>query len=150
MFPASDKLSNVSAAILVKILRGKVSIHWDCNGSFGGVLPWLHFRELNTNASNYYECTQKTSMHFLSNWMGSDRGDSFPFDYENKWNSIWFKKSKGKLYPRSFPIQFERKWNPSFINVKRYYIIRNFHCNCTATVDANHFKCFVVWMGIFE
>ena len=49
--------------------------------------------------------------------MGSDRGDSFPFDYENKWNSIWFKKSKGKLSPRSYPIQCERKWKYSFLSV---------------------------------
>merc|ERR1719452_59469 len=41
--------------------------------------------------------------------MGYNRGDSFPFDF-NQMESIWFRKSKGKLSPRSYPIQCERKW----------------------------------------
>ena len=55
----------------------------------------------------------KLCIHFFSNWMGYDRDDSFPFDFEP--NAIPFgSKSKGKLFQRSYPIQFERKWNPSF------------------------------------
>ena len=51
--------------------------------------------------------------------MGYDRGDSFPFDFLNqKWNSISFKKLKGKLSPRSYPIQCERKWKSSFLSVQ--------------------------------
>ena len=50
--------------------------------------------------------------------MGYDRGDSFPFDFEHKWNSIWFRKSKEKLSLRSYPIQCEWKWKHSFLSVR--------------------------------
>ena len=55
--------------------------------------------------------------HFPSNWMRSDSGDSFPFDFEP--NGFPFgSKSKGKLSPRSDLIQFERRWNTiSFLSV---------------------------------
>ena len=53
----------------------------------------------------------KLGVHFLSNRMGCDRGDSFPFDFEP--NRL------GKLSPRLYPIQFERKWNTSFLSVQR-------------------------------
>ena len=49
--------------------------------------------------------------------MGYDRGDSFPFDFEHKWNSIWFRKCTGKQSPRSYPIECERKWKYSFVSV---------------------------------
>ena len=53
---------------------------------------------------------------FLSNLMGSDRSDSFPFDFEP--HGIPFgSKSKGKLLPRSDPIQFERKQKYGFLSV---------------------------------
>ena len=59
---------------------------------------------------------RKTFFHFLSNRMGYDRGDSFPFDFEP--NEILFgSKSKGKLSPRSYPIQCERKWKHNFLSV---------------------------------
>ena len=59
---------------------------------------------------------RKLDFHFLSNWMGYDRGDSFPFDFEP--NEIQFGlKLKGKLSPRSSPIQFERKRKYSFLSV---------------------------------
>ena len=48
--------------------------------------------------------------------MGYDRGDSFPLDSKHKWNSIWFRKPKGKLLPRSHPVRFERKWKYSFLS----------------------------------
>ena len=35
----------------------------------------------------------------------------------NKWNSLWFRKSKGKLSPRSYTIQFQRKLKYSFVSV---------------------------------
>ena len=42
--------------------------------------------------------------------MGYDRGDSFPFDFEQ--NGIPFgSKSKGKLSPQPYPIRFERKYS---------------------------------------
>ena len=37
---------------------------------------------------------RKLYFHFLSHWMGYDRGDSF----QTKWNSIWF-KIKNKTFP---------------------------------------------------
>ena len=48
--------------------------------------------------------------------MGSDRGDSFPFDFELNGNPFG-SKSKVKLSPRSYPIQCERNWKYSFVNV---------------------------------
>ena len=59
---------------------------------------------------------RKLAFHFLSNWMGYDRDDSFPFDFEPNGNPFG-SKSKGKLSPRSYPIQFERKWKHSFVSV---------------------------------
>ena len=50
------------------------------------------------------------------------------FDFEHKWNSIWLRKSKGKLSPRSYPIQFEWKWNTSFLSVKKIPV-RSVACN---------------------
>ena len=64
--------------------------------------------------------TEKTifTFHFPLSGMGSDRGYSFPFDFEQ--NGIPFgSKSKGKLSPKSYPIQFERKWNTSFLSVSK-------------------------------
>ena len=59
---------------------------------------------------------RKLYFHFLSNWMGYDGGDSFPFDFGP--NEIQFgSKSKGKLSPRSYPIHCERKWKYSFLCV---------------------------------
>ena len=46
---------------------------------------------------------RKLVFDFLSNLMGYDRGDSFPFDFEP--NGIPFgSKLKGKLSSRSYPI----------------------------------------------
>ena len=61
---------------------------------------------------------RKLVFHFLSNWMGYDRGDSFPFDFEPNGFSFG-SKSKWKLSPRSYHIQFERKWNTSFLSVEK-------------------------------
>ena len=37
-------------------------------------------------------CTlRKLVLHFLSHWMGYDRGDGFYFRFGTKWVSIWFK-----------------------------------------------------------
>ena len=59
---------------------------------------------------------RKLLFHFLSNWMGYDRGDNFPPYFEP--NGIPFgSKSKGKVSPRSYPIQCERKWNTKFLSV---------------------------------
>ena len=58
---------------------------------------------------------RKLHFHFLSNWMGYDRDDSFPFDFES--NGIPFgSKSKGKPSPRLYPIQCGRKWKCSFLS----------------------------------
>ena len=48
--------------------------------------------------------------------MGSDLGDSFPFNFEPNGIPVG-SKSKGRLSPRSYPIQFERKSNMSFLSV---------------------------------
>ena len=48
--------------------------------------------------------------------MDYDRGDNFPFDFEQNKTQFGL-KSKGKLSPRSYPIQFERKWKCSFLSV---------------------------------
>ena len=51
---------------------------------------------------------RKLYFHFNSNWVGYDRGDSFPLYFEP--NEIPFgSKAKGKPSPRSYPIHFERK-----------------------------------------
>ena len=60
--------------------------------------------------------TEKTIFPFLSCWMGFDRGDIFPFDFEPNWNPLDL-KSKGKLSPRSYSIQCEKKWKYSFLSV---------------------------------
>ena len=58
--------------------------------------------------------TEKTMLPFPSHWMGYDRGDSFPFDFEP--NGIQFgSKSNVKLSPRSYSIQCERKWKHNFL-----------------------------------
>ena len=58
---------------------------------------------------------RKLVFHFLSHWMGYDRGDSFIFDFEP--NGIPFgSKSKGILSPRSYPIQCEWKWKYIFLS----------------------------------
>ena len=67
---------------------------------------------------------RKLYLHFLSHWMGYDRGNSFPFDFEP--TGIQFgSKSKGKLSPRSYPIQCERKWKYSFLSVELNVFKRN-------------------------
>ena len=59
---------------------------------------------------------RKLYFYFLSHWIGYDRGDRFPFDFEPNGNPFG-SKSKGKLSPRSFPIQFDRKWKYNFLSV---------------------------------
>ena len=61
---------------------------------------------------------RKLYFNFLSHWMGYDRGDSFPFDFEPNGNAFG-SKLKGNLSPRSYPIQCERKWKYSFLSVDR-------------------------------
>ena len=54
--------------------------------------------------------SEKTRFPFTFKLNGIyDHSETFPFDFEHKWKSIWFRKSKGKLSQRSYPIQFERK-----------------------------------------
>ena len=59
---------------------------------------------------------RKLYFHFLSYWMGYDRGYSFHFDFLNQMEIHLVQKSKGKLSPRSYPIQYERKWKYSFVS----------------------------------
>jgi len=69
---------------------------------------------------------RKLCFHFLSNWIGYDRGDNFPFKFEP--NGIPFdSKSKGKLSPLSYPIQCERKWKHSFLSVGKTVRQENRH-----------------------
>ena len=51
---------------------------------------------------------RKLNFHFLSNWMGYDRGGSFLFDFEPNGISL-VQNLMGKLSPRSYSIEFERK-----------------------------------------
>ena len=63
---------------------------------------------------------RKLCLHFLSHWMGYDRDDSFPFNFEP--NGISFgSKSNGKLSPRSYPIQCEKNLKYSFLSVTGNY-----------------------------
>ena len=59
---------------------------------------------------------RKLVFHFLSHWMGYDRGDSFPIDFEPNGFSFG-SESKGKLSPWSYPFQCERNWKYSFLSV---------------------------------
>ena len=81
---------------------------------------WMNFTILSpmwSYCTNAHVTLTKLYFHFLSYWMGYDRGDSFPFNFEpNRIPFGW--KSKGKLSPRSYPIQCERKWNTSFLSVR--------------------------------
>ena len=51
---------------------------------------------------------KKLVFYFLSNWMGYDRGDSFPLEFEPNGNPF-DSNSKGKLSPRSYSNQLETK-----------------------------------------
>ena len=67
-----------------------------------------------------YRTLRKLVFLFLSNLMGFDRVVKVFLSILNtKWNSIWFRKSKENLSPRSYPIQFERKRNTSFLSAHR-------------------------------
>ena len=75
---------------------------------------------LNVHKIRYKPCTlRKLYFHFLSQWMGYDRDDSF-------WTK-WKFHLVQKLSPRSYPIHCERKWKYSFLSVgahKSYLIHR--------------------------
>jgi len=61
--------------------------------------------------------TEKTRFPFPSALNGIWLWRQFSCRFWTKWNSIWFRKSTGKLSPRSYPIQCERKWKYSFLIV---------------------------------
>ena len=63
---------------------------------------------------------RKLYFHCLTHWMGYNRGDSFPFDFEPNGN-IFGSKSKGKLSPQSYPIQCEGKWKYNFFQCTRLH-----------------------------
>ena len=82
---------------------------------------------------------RKLVFHFISNRMGYDRGDSFPFDIEL--NGIPFSlKSKGKLSPRSYPIQFERKRKYSFPSAEQAGRVSYFRYRCWSCIDVSMIK----------
>ena len=58
----------------------------------------------------------KLYFHFLSHWMGYDRGESFPFNFQPDGNPFG-SKSKGKQSLRSYPIQYVRNRKYSFLSV---------------------------------
>ena len=67
-------------------------------------------------AATTFHAQRKLYFHFLSHWMGYDRGDSFSSDF--KPNGIQFgSKSKEKQSPQPYHIRFERKWKYSFLSV---------------------------------
>ena len=63
-----------------------------------------------------YATLRKPYLHFLSYWMGYDRGDCFSFDFEPNGNPFG-SKSKGNLSSLSYPIQLERNWKYGFLSV---------------------------------
>ena len=82
------------------------------NTRYQFIFPFLYLISITPFPSTL----RKLYFHFLSNWMGYDRRDSFPFDFEP--NGLLFgSKSKGKLSTWSYPIQYERKWKTSFLSV---------------------------------
>ena len=85
-----DPSFSVSAKYAVDIFT-KIKNRRIASGNFPRAVLFVH-------SKNYF--------NFLSNWMGYDRGDSFPFDFQP--NGIQF-GSKRKLLPRSHTIQFETK-----------------------------------------
>ena len=87
-------------------------------------------RDQRRNGQSWGSYTEKLLFHFLSNWMGYGRGDSFSLDFEP--NRFPFgSKLKEKLSPRSYPIQFERKWNTSFLSVELEIVHTRKYCrNC--------------------
>ena len=82
-----------------------------CHGSYQGRNWWGHdFKhgkiidgKRKDPPAGIVHTLRNLYFQFLSNWMGYDHGDSFPFDYGP--NGILFgSKSKGKLSPWSYPI----------------------------------------------
>ena len=63
--------------------------------------------------------TDKTILPFPFTLIGIWSWWQFSFQFWTKWNSIWFRQSKGKLSPRSDSIQLERKSNTSFLSAVR-------------------------------
>ena len=62
------------------------------------------------------QCNEKTTFPFPFKSNGIWLWWQFFFQFWTKWNSIWFRKSKGKPSPQAFPIQWERKWECSFLS----------------------------------
>jgi len=97
-----------------------------------------HFTNMKKYSSNLYAIfSSKPYWHvqitlrklvflFLSNWMGYDRGDSFPLDFEPNRNPFG-SKLKGKLSLWSYPIQFERKRKTSYLVRLKWKVIFTFH-----------------------
>ena len=77
------------------------------------------FDHINLNSKRMIHW-EKLYFLFLSNWMGYDRGNSFPFDFEPNGNPFG-SKSKRNLSPRSYPIQFERKRKYSFLGAAVHF-----------------------------
>ena len=82
------------------------------------IFRWCCKYRLPQDFVNHLATLRKLYFQFLSHWMGYDRGDSIPLDFEP--NGILFcSKSKGKLLPWSYPIHIERKWKYSFLSTNK-------------------------------
>ena len=94
-------------------------------------LPWY----LSVLEYQKYNCTEIIQIMSALHWENS-YSNSFQIELDmivvtvflsifwTKWISIRFRKSKGKLSPRSYPIQFERKWNTVFFFSVLFFLIR--------------------------
>ena len=75
-------------------------------------VPSKETHEAYSHWENYISISFHIEWNMIAWWQ-------FSFQFLTKWNSIWFRKSKEKLSPRSYPIQCERKLKYSFLSVER-------------------------------
>ena len=117
---------NWTQLLLLGVIKTCLLVKWFI---FINSSAWPDFREELTLRKLYF--------HFLSHWMGYDRGDSFPFDFEPNGFSFGL-KSKWKLSPRSYPIQCERKWKYSFLSVLTRELSIRICVNSKPNLDCNY------------
>ena len=77
-------------------------------------VSWPQFRASNLCKFESYTLW-KIDFHFLSNWMGHDHGDSFPFDFE-PYKIPFGSRLKEKLLPWSCSIKFGWNWKSIFLS----------------------------------
>ena len=88
-----------------------IILQW-CTRSFKGALTWAPVPMNATLSAGRSLHNENFTLNGIWSWW------QFSFRFWTKWNNICFRKSNGKLSPRSYPIQFERKWKYSFLGVE--------------------------------